>query len=78
MGYSTTPITLDQARKLVNDSEGEVVSASHEKYFDGIELFQEAEKAEIKDDGLTIFFRLPDNGFIEYCLVRQEDMTSGV
>ncbi len=78
MGYTTTPITVDQGRELVNCniSEGEVVSASQEKYFDSFGWMQEIAKAELKDDSITIFFTLHNEDFVEYCCVNSEDMTT--
>ncbi len=75
MGFSTTPITLEEAKKLIQcHSEGEVVSATEKEYFSNFSWMFLAESAEVKDDGITLFFRLPDNGFVEYCLVLAEDM----
>ncbi len=75
MGFSTTPITLEQAKELVQcHNEGEVVSATKEEYFGNFDWMALVETAEVKDDGLTIFFRLPDDGFVEYCFVKVEDM----
>ena len=70
MGFITTPITIDEARKLVMESDGEVVSASQEDYFNNRSWLQCAVKAEIRDDGITLHFELPNADFVEYCLVK--------
>ncbi len=75
MGFCTTPITIEQAKELVGGSDGEVVSASKEVYFEGWRFplylwFYNVIKAELKDDGITLFLTLPDNDFVEYCTVK--------
>ncbi len=75
MGFSTMPITKEEAKKLLDEHEGEVVSASKFEYFDNTDWFDKTERFELADDSITIFFRLPDRGFVEYCLVKTEDMS---
>jgi hypothetical protein len=72
MGFSTTPITVEDAKHLVM-SDGEVVSASKEGYFNSMRWLQDVAKAEVADDGITVFFTLLNNDFIEYCCVKSED-----
>ncbi len=77
MGFTTMPITVDEAKKLVQaHSDGEVVSASKEGYFDDMTWMKYVVKAEIKDDSITIFFGLQNEDFVEYCLVPSEEMSS--
>lgn len=76
MGFNTTPITLEEARQLIKDSNGEVVSASKEEYFSNTDWFSNSVMAEITDDGITLYFTQVDGDFIEYCCVKQSDMTS--
>ncbi len=76
MGFSTMPITIEESRKLINDHEGEVVSASKEEYFNSREWMSDIEKVEIKDDSITLFFTLVNEDFVEYCLVSSEEMSS--
>jgi hypothetical protein len=78
MGFITTPITNEEARQLVKNSEGEVVSASNEKYLYNLNknwLLLVA-KAEIADDSITIFFTLINGDFVEYCCVNSDDRTT--
>ncbi len=75
MGFTTTPITVEQAKKLVTYSDGEVVSASKEEYFDNLYWFLHVVKVAIKDDSITLFFTLDNEDFVEYCCVKSEDMT---
>lgn len=76
MGFSTIPITVDEALKLIDSSDGEVVSASQEKYFNNREWMQYTVKAEIADDSITIIFRLHNDDSVVYCCVKSEDMTT--
>ncbi len=75
MSFDTMPISLDEAIKLVLDSDGVVVSASKEEYFDNMLWMKYCAKSELKDDSITIFFTLLNGGFVEYCCVKPEDMT---
>lgn len=73
MEYNTTPITVDEALKLIDSSDGEVVSASREEYFSNITSWSwQVAKAEIADDSITIIFRLHNDDFVVYCCVRSE------
>ena len=76
MGFTTMPITLTEATKLLIDRDGEVVSASKEEYFDNMKWLHDVVKTEIKDDGITLFFTLHNQDFVEYCCVRSVDMTA--
>ncbi len=73
MGFSTTPIEVEQARLLVSGSDGEVVSASKPEYFNNTDWMQFAASAEIKDDSITLLFRLRNSDFVEYCVVKDID-----
>ncbi len=75
MGFSTMPITEEEAKKLLDEHEGEVVSASRLVYFDNKDWFYRTVKYELADDSITLFFRLPDDEFVEYRLVKAEDMS---
>jgi hypothetical protein len=69
MGYSTSPIDTEVAKKLAVG--GEVVSASKEEYFTGDDWKKLVGMAEIKDDNLTIFFGLAMGCFVEYELTKE-------
>ena len=75
MGFSTMPITVGESEKLVRDSDGEVVSATHKKYFNNKDWLELVEKAAIEDDGITIIFTVYSTDFIEYCCVKSTEMT---
>ncbi len=75
MGFSTTPITVEQAKELLQcHNQGEVVSASKCIYFDNMQWMEDIAKAEIKDDGVTIFLTLYNEDFVEYSFVIPVDM----
>jgi hypothetical protein len=81
MGFSTTPITVEEAQMLVwgSDGEGEVTEASDKEYLKTSKQWRwlsDAVKAEIADDGITIIFTLPNAEFVRYCCVRSQDMTT--
>ncbi len=78
MGFSTTPITVEEAKEIINKTgnEGEVVSAGKEEYFNDMEWLKYVAKAELKDDSLTIFFTLHNADFVEYCCVKSEEMST--
>ncbi len=71
MGYCTIPITLDEAKTLIDGTLGEVVSASKCLYFKDMKWMKDVVKAELKDDSFTIFFKLFNEDFVEYCLIRE-------
>lgn len=74
MGFSTMPITVDDAKFLVMSyGDGEVVSASKEEYFNSMRWLQDVAKAEVADDSITVFFTLSNDDFIKYCCVKSED-----
>ncbi len=73
MSFCTTPIEVDKARLLVSGSDGEVVSASKAEYFGNTDWMQFTASAEIKDDSITLFFRLRNSDFVEYCIVKDID-----
>ncbi len=70
MGFSTTPITVEQAKKLIAETDGEVVSASTLKDMTDMDWFSRIAKAAIQDDGITVFLTLDNDDFVEYCTVK--------
>lgn len=70
MGFCTTPITVEQAIKFVEEG-GAVVSASKVEYFDNNEWLMSAASAEIKDDSDFIIIILHNGDFVEFSSVHE-------
>jgi hypothetical protein len=67
MGFSTMPITILEAKKLIKEG-GEVVEASKLEYFHGTEWLDDATSAEIKDSGGEVIITLPNASFVVFSL----------
>ena len=62
MGYSTTEMEVAEAKQMT--SGWEVVAATKLSYFVFPEWRKRVIKAELKDDGNTVFFTLANNEFV--------------
>jgi hypothetical protein len=67
MGFSTIPITVAEARRLVFDG-GEVIEASELGYFGNIKWLDDIAFAEIKDDSREIIITLKNTDFVVFNL----------
>jgi anti-anti-sigma regulatory factor len=68
MGFSTTPITVAEARQAVKKG-GVVIEASKLEYFDSaVKWLDDATSAEIKDGGGEIIITLSNTDFVVFRL----------
>ncbi len=70
MGFTTVEFDVDKTLVVIaaHPLEGAVVAASKEEYFGGLPKRSDIKKVDAKDDGVTFFFTLNNDDFVEYKL----------